>query len=118
MDDLYHLATATIQKTGLRHHNNSNNNFKTILFAATFSFFYSFSQNAIMSSSEQKSKPNLFQSIALGGASCVFTVNFTHPIGAFVVVVVVVVAVFLYWVGWLCIFYLFVRSVLTISLDC
>lgn len=27
-----------------------------------------------------KSKPNLLQSIALGGASCVFTVNFTHPI--------------------------------------
>jgi len=25
-------------------------------------------------------KPSLFQSIALGGASCVFTVNFTHPI--------------------------------------
>lgn len=25
-------------------------------------------------------KPNLLQSIALGGASCVFTVNFTHPI--------------------------------------
>lgn len=24
--------------------------------------------------------PNLFQSIALGGISCVFTVNFTHPI--------------------------------------
>mmetsp|Transcript_17694 Transcript_17694/g.31981 ORF Transcript_17694/g.31981 Transcript_17694/m.31981 type:complete len:285 (-) Transcript_17694:152-1006(-) len=32
-----------------------------------------------MSSTELK-KPNLFQSIALGGASCVFTVNFTHPI--------------------------------------
>lgn len=28
-------------------------------------------------------KPNLLQSIALGGASCVFTVNFTHPIGMF-----------------------------------
>lgn len=26
------------------------------------------------------SKPSLIQSIALGGASCVFTVNFTHPI--------------------------------------
>jgi hypothetical protein len=25
-------------------------------------------------------KPNLFQSIGLGGAACVFTVNFTHPI--------------------------------------
>jgi hypothetical protein len=25
-------------------------------------------------------KPTLFQSIVLGGASCVFTVNFTHPI--------------------------------------
>ena len=25
-------------------------------------------------------KPNLAQSIALGGAACVFTVNFTHPI--------------------------------------
>mmetsp|Transcript_27878 Transcript_27878/g.46113 ORF Transcript_27878/g.46113 Transcript_27878/m.46113 type:complete len:83 (+) Transcript_27878:74-322(+) len=24
--------------------------------------------------------PTLIQSIALGGASCVFTVNFTHPI--------------------------------------
>ena len=31
---------------------------------------------------EQKilKKPNLFESIALGGASCVFTVNFVHPI--------------------------------------
>lgn len=25
-------------------------------------------------------KPTLIESIALGGASCVFTVNFTHPI--------------------------------------
>jgi hypothetical protein len=25
-------------------------------------------------------KPTLLQSIALGGASCIFTVNFTHPI--------------------------------------
>ena len=25
-------------------------------------------------------KPTLIQSIALGGASCIFTVNFTHPI--------------------------------------
>lgn len=25
-------------------------------------------------------KPSLIESIALGGASCVFTVNFTHPI--------------------------------------
>ena len=31
--------------------------------------------------SAEKAKPNLIQSIALGGASCVFTVNFTHPIG-------------------------------------
>lgn len=28
----------------------------------------------------QSKKPNLAQSIALGGAACVFTVNFTHPI--------------------------------------
>lgn len=28
----------------------------------------------------EKPKPSLIQSIALGGASCVFTVNFTHPI--------------------------------------
>ena len=27
-----------------------------------------------------KTKPGLLESIALGGASCVFTVNFTHPI--------------------------------------
>mmetsp|Transcript_12433 Transcript_12433/g.20616 ORF Transcript_12433/g.20616 Transcript_12433/m.20616 type:complete len:288 (-) Transcript_12433:51-914(-) len=32
------------------------------------------------SSSSTPIKPSLFQSIALGGASCVFTVNFTHPI--------------------------------------
>jgi len=30
--------------------------------------------------SEGKKKPSLLTSIALGGASCVFTVNFTHPI--------------------------------------
>ena len=34
-----------------------------------------------MSAVAEKRKPNLIQSIALGGASCVFTVNFTHPIG-------------------------------------
>ena len=28
----------------------------------------------------EKPAPTLLQSIALGGASCVFTVNFTHPI--------------------------------------
>jgi len=30
--------------------------------------------------SAPRSKPYLYESIALGGASCVFTVNFTHPI--------------------------------------
>lgn len=33
-----------------------------------------------MSLDSSKPKPSLIQSIALGGASCVFTVNFTHPI--------------------------------------
>ena len=28
----------------------------------------------------KKEKPGPFSSIALGGAACVFTVNFTHPI--------------------------------------
>jgi hypothetical protein len=30
--------------------------------------------------SKELRKPTLFESIALGGVSCVFTVNFTHPI--------------------------------------
>ena len=33
-----------------------------------------------MSTTNELPKPTLLQSIVLGGASCVFTVNFTHPI--------------------------------------
>ena len=33
-----------------------------------------------MSTKQQVRAPTLIESIALGGASCVFTVNFTHPI--------------------------------------
>ena len=38
------------------------------------------SQTLIRDDEKQLKSPSLIQSIALGGASCVFTVNFTHPI--------------------------------------
>ena len=41
--------------------------------------FYS-PTSILATSAGEKKKPGLLTSIALGGASCVFTVNFTHPI--------------------------------------
>jgi hypothetical protein len=47
-----------------------------------FSLFTGFADSILTMTETAASlkKPNLFQSIVLGGASCIFTVNFTHPI--------------------------------------
>ena len=55
-----------------------NNNFRPLTAASPVA---ATSPTAILATAaEKKTKPGLLESIALGGASCVFTVNFTHPI--------------------------------------
>ena len=53
-----------------------NNNFRPLTAASPVAT----SSTAILATAAEKTKPGLLESIALGGASCVFTVNFTHPI--------------------------------------
>ena len=53
-----------------------NNNFRPLTATSPVAT----SSSAILATAGEKKKPGLLESIVLGGASCVFTVNFTHPI--------------------------------------